>query len=250
MCVRTAGYYSLNEWEEYSKLAATLDIARVYVAYYNNNAYGHFPTPVVTPQGLALYQWGLIPPYIKTVAEAIQSQNSCVNARSETMFSLPSFKNSLATGQRCLITVNGFYENRHLSDKKKTKQPYYITLKEQPIYSIAGIYSKWVGPEGIERNTFAMVTCPANERMKFIHNGGDNPFRMPVILPRENEQAWLNPNLTQAEILELCAPFPQEKMNDWTVNSIINNNKADNNKAEAIKPYTPPPVAETGSLFG
>lgn len=249
MCVRTAGYYQLEEWMEYTKLAATLEIARHYVGTYNNNAYAHNPTQVVTPEGLALYSWGLIPSYVRSAADAVQSQRSCVNARCETMFDLPSFRESLERGQRCLITVNGFYENRHLADKQKSKQPYYITLKDQPIYSIAGIYSKWKGPEGIERNTFAMVTCPANERMKFIHNGGDNPNRMPVIISREHEQVWLDPKLTRKDALELCVPFPQEKMNDWTVNRLINNTKADTNNASAIKPYTPPPVAETGSLF-
>jgi putative SOS response-associated peptidase YedK len=249
MCVRTAGYYTLKEWMEYTKLSATLEIARQYVTHYNNNAYGHFPSQVVTTDGLALFNWGLIPSYIKTAADASQSQRSCVNARSETMFDLPSFKESLENGQRCLITVNGFFENRHLSDKQKTKQPYYITLKDQPIYSIAGIYSNWVGPDGVERNTFALVTCPANARMKYIHNGGDNPNRMPVILSRENEKTWLSLDLKRGDILELCQPFPQEKMNDWTVSRVVNNNKIDNNTSEIIKPYTPPPVAETGSLF-
>ena len=60
---------------------------------------------------------------------------------------------------------------------------------------------------------------------------------------------WLDPKLTRKEVLELCVPYPQEKMNDWTVNRLINNTKADTNNASAIKPYTPPPVAETGSLF-
>jgi len=235
---------------EYTNLVATSEITRVYVPYYNNNAYGHLPSQVVTPQGLGLYNWGLIPPYIKSPAEAVQSQRSCVNSRSETMFELPSFRGCLENGQRCLITVNGFFENRHLPDKQKTKQPYYITLKQQPIYSIAGIYSTWVGPDGGARYTFALITCPANSRMRYIHNGGDNPNRMPVILPRECESIWLDPRLKRDEVMELCKPFAEDKMVDWTVSRLVNNNKSDNNQPEMIKPYTPPPAAETGSLFG
>lgn len=53
--------------------------------------------------------------------------------------------------------------------------------------------------------------------MKFIHNGGKNPNPMPVILHREDEDKWLNPNTTQAELEGLMQSYPDELMDAYPI---------------------------------
>ena len=74
-----------------------------------------FPLLPVLMEGgkVELARWGLIPSWAKD-DRVLELRRMTLNAKSETIFTLPSFRNS-ASSQRCLIPVNGFFEYQHLN---------------------------------------------------------------------------------------------------------------------------------------
>lgn len=173
----------------------------------NRNAFAHGDEPIITESSYIIpMRWGLIPFWVDTPEEAIKIQNQTLNARSETIFSKPSFREAIKT-KRCLVPVTGFYDWRHEGAKKI---PYFIKLKNQEIFSLAGIYDTWHDKSsGKTICTFSIITTEANQLMRFIHNTN---FRMPVIISKENEEKWLNPALTQDEIKKMMQPFSDTEM--------------------------------------
>lgn len=168
-----------------------------------------FPIITVMPE-IQLMNWGLIPFWTKTIEDANEIRKKTYNARSETVFSKNSFRDPIKKG-RCLIPSTGYYEWHHNEDRTKT--PYRIYVKDIDIFSIAGIFDQWTDPKTGECfKTFSMITTRANELTGYIHNGGKNPFRMPAIILPENEEYWLNPNLTKDEIEDLLLPISSDLM--------------------------------------
>ncbi len=190
-------------------------------------AYTHPKFPIITAANeIEFYSWGLIPRFMspkkntpdakdKVMEKAKKISNQTINARAETIFEKVSYKGSIHE-RRCLIPSTGFFEFHTKFDG--TKQPYFIFLEDQEIFSIAGIWDEWFNPDtGKEERTFSMITTEANELMYWVHNGGNNPHRMPVIIAKEDEEKWLNPDLTEAEIKELMKPFNPNRMNAFPV---------------------------------
>jgi len=166
--------------------------------------------PIITANpDMELAQWGLIPSWTKTVDEAQKIRKICLNARAETVFQLPSFRVPIHT-KRCLIPATGYFEFHH---QEKTKIPYYIFLKNEEIFSFGGIYEFWHNPTTKElTQTFTVLTVPANELCREIHNGGKNPFRMPLIISRKYERHWLDHSLKETDIQQFFHPFDTEQM--------------------------------------
>lgn len=147
-----------------------------------------------TPQELSAANWGLIPFWAKD--EEIRRQT--LNAKIETIKDKPAFRKSYDS--RCLVLVKGFYEWKWLDTKGREKHKHYLTLKNQEVFSLAGIYSHWTNPETEEElTTFSVVTTQANELMAEIHN---IKHRMPVVLYKARENDWLR----GAEIEEFAYP--------------------------------------------
>jgi putative SOS response-associated peptidase YedK len=173
------------------------------------------------PYNPKIATWGLVPNWVKNLAQRDKLWNQTLNARSETLFDKPSFKDSAENG-RCLIYLQGFYEHRH--HKGKTF-PYYIHLKNRDLFAVAGLYSAWKAPETNEEVlTFSIVTTSANPLMAKIHN---NPKlkepRMPLILPQELENDWLKPindPMDRELLLELVHPYHEEEMEAHTVGKL------------------------------
>src|SRR5690625_5174052 len=114
-------------------------------------------------------------------------QKQTLNAKIETIKEKASFKNNF--NNRCLVLVRGFYEWKWLDSKGNTKQKHYLTVKNQEIFSLGGIYSHWTDEEtGDELTTFSIVTTQANELMTEIHN---IKHRMPIVLYKAKEMEWL-----------------------------------------------------------
>lgn len=147
-------------------------------------------TPIITntqKNNIQLYSWGLIPSWAKDES----FRKNTLNARIESLEEKPSYRNYIKN--RCLIVVDGFYEWKWLDPAGKDKLQYLITLPNEELFAFAGIYSSWTNKlNGEVINTYSMVTTEANELMAEIHN---TKKRMPVILTKENEQDWLNPNV-------------------------------------------------------
>jgi putative SOS response-associated peptidase YedK len=171
--------------------------------------YGMWPVVTSDSEFIEMYQWGLIPFWTKTPEDAKNGRAQTLNARIETLDEKPSFKNA----KRCLVSSTGFFEWQALG---KQKLPYYITLKNKDIFSMAGIYDSWINERGEKINSFSIVTTTANPLMERIHN---IKKRMPVILNNEMENAWLNGNRILSDFYE---PFHENLMTAHTIGNIIN----------------------------
>ena len=182
---------------------------------YKVTAFTNPDCPVITADSnIQVAKWGLIPHWTKTEQEAAKIRKMTLNARSETIFSLPSFRTSIMS-KRCLIPSTGYFEFHH---EGKEAIPNYIFLKNEEIFSLGGVYEQWQNPATKEIiTTFSVITVPANELCTQIHNGGKNPFRMPLIIPQENEEKWLDTILNQTGINELFRPFNSDLMNAYPV---------------------------------
>ena len=101
--------------------------------------------------------------------------------------------------KRCLIVADGFYE---WEKNEKVKQPYRLVLKENPIFTFAGLWDKWNDSSGNLILTFTIITTQANELMAGIH------YRMPVILNARDAKKWLNLSHDTTELSKLLLPLP------------------------------------------
>ncbi|MDC7995653.1 SOS response-associated peptidase [Altibacter sp. HG106] len=166
----------------------------------------------------ALATWGLIPHWVKDGQQKKQLWNKTLNARGETIFEKPSFRNA-ANYQRCLVYVDGFYEHHHF---KGNTYPFFIHEKDNEPLALAGLWSEWEDPEtGVTINSFSIVTTEGNSLMAKIHN---NPKlkgpRMPLILPAAIEDAWLETiedALDKQKIQGLIQSYPEEELQAHTV---------------------------------
>lgn len=204
------------------------------------SGFNHPKTPVVSsiqPDVIQTFHWGLIPSFCQTIKDAKEMMTKTLNAKSETVFSLPSFKNSIRQ-KRCMVLVDGFYEWRTIG---KQKYPYYIHTKDNEPFAFGGIYNDWVNKEtGEIINTFSIITTEANQLMAKIHNV---KLRMPLILPREIEQDWLNPTLNENQINELMKPLDESRLEAHTISKLITNRNENPDKIEVQAPFEYPELA-------
>lgn len=149
---------------------------------------------------LRLLRWGLIPSWAKDPAIG----HRLFNARGETLAQKPSFRTPFFR-RRCLVPADAFYEWRK-NPLGRGKTPYRIALKSGEPFAMAGLWDRWVGPEGRAVSTFAIITTEANEALRPVHD------RMPVILDPPEEETWLNPDSEFKGLMDLLNPYPGELM--------------------------------------
>lgn len=149
-----------------------------------------------------LMEWGCIPFYVKDEKQFLRQRSTMLNARSERILGDEKSYWYKIRNRRCLIPVSGIYEHRAIRGWKK-KVPYFIRPKDQPMFFLPGLYSVAELPdletgELIKRYTYTLITRPANDVMRQIHNDGDNKGRMPLFLPFELSREWLEEELSPA----------------------------------------------------
>lgn len=179
--------------------------------------------PVITnfePEKLNYFKWGLVPFWSKDPSIGFK----LINARSESIEEKPAFKTAFSQ-RRCLIPANGFYEWKK---QGKHKIPFRIFLKTEEIFAIAGIWETWIDAEDKPLSSFSIITTAPNSLMKDIHN------RMPVILNKNDEQAWLFEK-DEIHLKKLLQPFDNKKMEAYEVSDKVN--FPGNNTAEIIERY-------------
>jgi len=187
--------------------------------------------------------WGLVPGWIKNNEAKAQIWNSTLNARGETIFKKASFRES-AKYQRCLLYLDGFYEHHHYAGKT---YPFFISRKDGEPFPVAGLWAEWIDRETHSKLvSFTIVTTHANETMSLIHNNPklDGP-RMPVILPEETSNKWLDHQLNQEEISQIMIPYDDHLLMARTV-SKISGKGAIGNVPEASKEFTYIELANRG----
>lgn len=147
----------------------------------------------LTPDGAQMMRWGIIPVGRKN-ARGRPVMETIVNARSETVFDKSAFE---GVG-RAVVPVNGWYE---WTGEKRRKTAWRIRPKSGGLLGFAAIYDIWAGPGGLRVPQVATVTCAPNKDVEKIHH------RMGVILPPEDIQTWLSPDLEAASAL--MRPWPE-----------------------------------------
>ena len=194
------------------------------LAGYRGPSYNVAPSqyaPVETADGLEMMKWGLIPQWAKSASVGY----SMINAVGETVFEKPTYKKPILY-QRCLVPASGFYEWLATDDGKV---PHYFTLKDRQIFSFAGLYLSRTDSEGRQLKTFTILTTAPNKLVKKVHD------RMPVILSREEEGVWIDPDMVEPErISQLIDSYPASDMSSHVVDRRVGNAKFDD--AELIAP--------------
>jgi len=157
-----------------------------------------------------LMDWPLIPSFARTVP----LEYSTSNAAAERLLQSPVY-NRLVDQRRCLIPVAGFYE---WQGSKPPKTPFYIYLKSAEPFALAGLWDTWRKPDGSVLESFSIITTEANDFMGRIHH------RMPLILHKDDERAWLDCAANPFDNVEsLVQPFPAELMATHEISKRINN---------------------------
>jgi putative SOS response-associated peptidase YedK len=204
---------------------------------YHENGFDHLPTPIVTagqPDRFQLFRWGLIPHFMADYDKAMTLRTQTLNCISEEMHEKPSFRDALKNGQRCLIPVTGFFEWRWLDDAGTVKIPYYVTFRDPQIRSLAGLYSRWKDPRtGSYYYSYTVLTTAANTILSYVHN---HKQRMPVFIAREDERAWLNRDLPQRDVQELCRPSQDPAMRAYTISKLLTARHTNTNVEAVLQP--------------
>jgi putative SOS response-associated peptidase YedK len=175
-------------------------------------------------RALTTVSWGLIGPWLTDMQEARASQSRAINARSESIHEKPTFRNAFRS-TRCLIPATGYYEWATALGKYSPKQPFYISAKDGNQLPIAGIWSSWSAPNGEVIETASIITQEAQGELAAIHS------RMPVFMPQDRWDLWLNPRNTDVNELRslMVVENPESivvaRPVSNAVNSVANNGK-------------------------
>ena len=194
---------------------------------------------IIKNEEINIASWGLIAPWSKNSQDALRSQSQAINARSESVHEKPTFRSAFRT-HRCLVPASGYYEWATELGRYKTKQPVFISRDDNKLLAFAGIYDRWISPEGEIRDSVAIITRDAVGDLAKVHN------RMPLFLPRDRWNAWLDSNLTDVEQVRalMNAPKPDDHLRYWPVKPLVNSIR--NNGAELVEPIE---LGEPETLF-
>ena len=169
--------------------------------------------------------WGLIPFWAKDHKQKF----STINARAETAAKSPTYREPFRR-RRCIVPATGFYEPDKINYAKSPFPWHFFRFNDQSMFGIAGLYDVWTDKEtGKEIRSYTIITTEPNELVGQFHD------RMPVILKKEDEADWLNPDIVEPERIQaFLKPFPAGEMEEWRVGERAKNPK--NDSPELIKP--------------
>jgi putative SOS response-associated peptidase YedK len=166
------------------------------------------------PNQVVLMRLGLIPHW----ATEEKTTYKMINARVETLAQKPAFR-SLLAANRCLVPASGFYEWK---GDGRDKMRYYIRPMSVEFFAFAGLYDVWTKPNGEELYTFTIITKGADDFMVHLHN------RMPVMLQRDLEDAWLDTAITGArEVFDILERSAGVTLDAYPVSRMVNRPSVD-----------------------
>src|SRR3954471_2216388 len=190
------------------------------------------PVPIVRvtegKRHLALVRWGLIPAWVKDP----RTFSLVINARGESVLDKPAFKNAMKY-RRCLFPADGFFEWERKGGKKR---PYFVRRKGGGPLAFAGLWESWMGPKGEEQETGAIITTRASPSIAHIHD------RMPVIVPPEAFDFWLDPKVDVETAAAVIQPAKDETIEHYEVSRAVN--RFENDSAQLVEPLREPEAAE------
>jgi putative SOS response-associated peptidase YedK len=172
----------------------------------------------------ALLRWGLVPFW----ADDLAIGNRMINARAETVAVKPAYRNAFRL-RRCLIVADGFYEWKV---EGRVRQPYYFRLADDRPLAFAGLWERWE-KRGDVVESCALIVTEANLQARKIHD------RMPVILPRDTYDLWLDTAANQRQLTALLHPYDASGLVIYPVSRLVN--KSANDLPECVVPIAPAP---------
>jgi putative SOS response-associated peptidase YedK len=188
------------------------------------------PIPIVRviegERQFALVRWGLIPAWVKDP----RAFSLLINARAESVNDKPAFKNAMKR-RRCLVLADGFYEWKQDGPRKR---PFVARPKSGEPIAFAGLWETWMGPNGEETETAAILTTSASRSLRALHD------RMPVVVPPEATGMWLDcVNVDAETAAALLVPAPEDFFEAYEVSPAVN--RVVNDDAKLIEPAANPP---------
>ncbi|MDB5640234.1 MAG: hypothetical protein JWP51_5142 [Bradyrhizobium sp.] len=190
------------------------------------------PIPVVIVENgvrhFRLMRWGLLPAWVKDPRKFAL----LINARADTVRDRPAFKNAMRR-RRCLIPAEGYYEWQASGTRKR---PHFIHRRDGQPIGLAGLAETWIGPNGEELDTVAIVTAPASADLAVLHP------RVPVTIAPEDFDCWLDCRAHDVETAMALLTPPGEGEFIWHEVSTRVNRTA-NDDAQLILPITVEEIA-------
>lgn len=165
--------------------------------------------PADTKPQAAMLKWGLVPFWAKDAAIGARM----INARAETVAQKPAFRQAFKR-RRCVILADGFYE-WHTEDGRKT--PYFISLKTDRPFAMAGLWESWDKTDQPPLETCAIITTTASKSIGKLHD------RMPVILDSPATTDWIQAERDPDALIAMLKSYDDEEIQAWPVNRSVNN---------------------------
>jgi putative SOS response-associated peptidase YedK len=185
------------------------------------------PIPVVILERGArrfrLMRWGLIPGWVNDPRRFAL----LINARAETVRDKPAFKNAIKR-RRCLIPADGYYE---WQTSKQGNRPCFVHRRDGSPIGLAGLAETWMGPNGEELDTVAIVTAPASADLAVLHS------RVPVAIGTSDFDRWLDCSANDVDAVMPLVRGPDEGEFVWhEVSTRVN--RVTNDDAQLTLPIT------------
>jgi putative SOS response-associated peptidase YedK len=236
-------------------ITVTPEMVRAYFGYENQpnfppryNIAPTQPVPVVhRSEGklrFTLMRWGFLPSWVKDPKD----YPLVINIRSETALEKNSFRAAIQR-RRALMPADGFYEWQKLG---RESRPYLLRRPDKGIFAFAALWETWASADGSEIDTVALLNTHANGVISAIHE------RSPVILPKADFDAWLDPDTSAKEAHQLLQPPPEDLLEMVRVSRAVNSIRNDGPEVQAPPEDDAPPApkprrkaggGDQGSLF-
>lgn len=162
----------------------------------------------------ALVRWGLVPSWVKDPREFAM----LANARAETAVEKPSFRGAMRH-RRCLVPATGYYE---WTGRAGAKIPHLVRPRDGELMALAGLWEHWLGADGSELETMAILTVAANPTVAPIHD------RMPVMIPLAAFETWLDCRSGSAvDVASLLVPAPDNVLQLTALKPTLNDPRSE-----------------------
>jgi putative SOS response-associated peptidase YedK len=169
-------------------------------------------------------RWGLWPSWVKDPNDF----PLLINARADGVATKNSFRNAFRR-RRCLIPASGFYEWQ--ARGKGPKQPFWIAppaTRNTRLIAFAGVWETWLGADGSEVDTAAIITTDANSTLAPIHH------RMPALIKPAEFDAWLSADTDSDDLMRMLEPPADDTLEAVPVSTRVNSVR--NDGPELIEP--------------
>lgn len=166
-------------------------------------------------------KWGLVNSWAKDASRAAKQ----INARAESLRTASAFRDAFSK-RRCVVPADGFFEWQGTG---AAKQPLWFHREDGGLIYFAGLYESWQPQPEQWQRTFTIITTEPNALVSPIHN------RMPVVLPDDAIDGWLDPN---EEDLDRLSRFLRPAAEDALVMRYVSPrvNSVKNDDASLLEP--------------